>query len=98
MTWDVKLPPAPVDLPFYLDCETHSIFQKFENSTGDTLYICCRYNSTTGNWDSSELETYSENKAEEWFNSLYRDNGLYERQQEEDREWAELYDKELEEE
>jgi hypothetical protein len=88
--YDRALPPAPIGLPFYLECETHAVFEKLEKETGDALFICCRYNSSRGNWNSSELETYSENKAEIWFNKLYKEN-LMESQEETDLEWAEFH-------
>jgi hypothetical protein len=67
--YDLALPSNQKELPVYLESEIACVFEKFEKDTGDTLYLCCLYDRTIGRWDS-RLETYNENKAEIWFNSI----------------------------
>jgi hypothetical protein len=66
--FDRTLPADPRELPKFLECETHAVFKQFEKSTGDTEFICCRYDKDNGCWDTPSLETYDETKAEAWFN------------------------------
>ena len=67
--WDLLPPSDPKELSAFLECETHAVFEQFERSTGDTLFICRRYDKDNGCWDTPSLETYDERKAEVWFNS-----------------------------
>ena len=66
--WDLLPPSDPKDLPTFLEAETHAVFERIDRE-GETEFLCCTYDRTTGRWDS-RLETYNENKAEIWFNSI----------------------------